>query len=499
MAAFNFNLSSILHLANLGQSDVRETFNPVYGYQTEEPRWIQRALLFFVLCLIILTYLKIKNELSKIKFFLYGIVSLVLVFICVQQLVTNNEIIHGQAVREIYATDYQYYKKIRDQPLKPEIEALYWSIEEYNIDLQINDTIKAEVTMDLSALRAVNKLNLSLYHLLKVSRIVDEQGNELRFSQKNDRISIYFPEISKASEKKKIIIHYEGNSSPFYFANSHAVLLPYYFKWYPTLGSDPAMIITKYGNLTRIPPIKQKAKVTLAYQGRTPIFTNLTQQSSSLYISDATDGITLVSGLVEQTSMKGINVLYPVTLKHTISIFPEFIDQLKAKHDEIQLDLDLEKPFPGQVLFVSVPAEDSRTNLKSQWLNNEQLIVAVHNYSTPESILEESKDMSSITYSLIASSTVAKKPEFSELFTSAYSYWKDKDNKELDWFAEPYRQANSDKERSILSELQQHLDKKRAHSALMRSFFRTWLNELSQEYFDWNTMKEILEDYREEG
>ncbi len=85
----------------------------------------------------------------------------------------------------------------------------------------------------------LNKLDLSLYHTLKISSIkINEK--EVKFSAKDDKLTILLAEKYKEGEKIKVSIKYSGIINTVtkqgikrFFVNNYSLFLADYFPWYP--------------------------------------------------------------------------------------------------------------------------------------------------------------------------------------------------------------------------------------------------------------------------
>lgn len=115
-----------------------------------------------------------------------------------------------------------------------------FTIESYNMKLQLGDTVSNDCNMEIIINKGeLNKLDLSLYNTLKVSSIkINEK--EVKFSAKDDKLTILLAEKYKEGEKIKVSIKYSGiintvdrQGKKRFFVNSHSLFLADYFPWYP--------------------------------------------------------------------------------------------------------------------------------------------------------------------------------------------------------------------------------------------------------------------------
>jgi len=114
-----------------------------------------------------------------------------------------------------------------------------FTIESYNMRLQLEDKISNDCNMDITINRGeLNKLSLNLYHALKISSMkINEK--EVKFFAKGDSLTILLPEIYKEGEKIKVSIKYSGIINTVdiegmrFFVNNNSLFLADYFPWYP--------------------------------------------------------------------------------------------------------------------------------------------------------------------------------------------------------------------------------------------------------------------------
>lgn len=115
-----------------------------------------------------------------------------------------------------------------------------FTIESYDMKLRLEDIVSNDCNMDILINKLeLNKLDLSLYHTLKVSSIkINEK--EVKFSAKDDKLTILLEEQYKEGEKIKVSIKYSGIINTVteqgikrFFVNNHSLFLADYFPWYP--------------------------------------------------------------------------------------------------------------------------------------------------------------------------------------------------------------------------------------------------------------------------
>ncbi|MDP4143347.1 MAG: hypothetical protein Q8936_02520 [Bacillota bacterium] len=115
-----------------------------------------------------------------------------------------------------------------------------FTIEAYSMKLKLEDMVSNDCSMDIVINKSgLNKLDLSLYHTLKPLNI-KVNGKEVKFSNKDDELTVLLAEKYKEGEKIKVSVKYTGIINTVdkqgmrrYFVNSHSLFLADYFPWYP--------------------------------------------------------------------------------------------------------------------------------------------------------------------------------------------------------------------------------------------------------------------------
>lgn len=500
MAVFNINFSGLLYALNLGQADVHQPFDPVYGYQLENERWLHR--LAWVLLVGLVLYIRIswKTSKSRIKIVVAGFIILpVVVFLGMRSMSSN--LLKDSRYTMFY--DHNYYNQItksKDQ-IEQSPDKDDWFISKYYIQLEINEGIVVDANIKLRSNSRVNQINLSLYHQFKVEKITDENANALKFDQINDNIIVYFDKPVVEKEKKELNIKYSGISSPMFYANKQSILLPYYFRWYPTIGDSPAMAVTEQGNLVRLPSqLSNLYDFKLIYNGPSPLYTNLKQISGDTWSGSTSNGVSLVSGkMMNSTIVNDVKIVYPYALENMMATVPDFIDNLRETRKRISEDLDLSYPdLPKTVFFISTPIEDSTNIIRNQWSANDQVILSVsEDFASGERLSAELNNIPAVLTSLIESPQTAENSDFTDVFAAAYSYWLFvSEGKGTDFFFKTTintsKIMNNQAGYPALIKLKEFIDTNHSDSALMTDFFKSWLLELQSKQSTWENTESFF-------
>lgn len=193
----------------------------------------------------------------------------------------------------IYARSDQYNERI--------VPADY-EIKEYDMELDIRSSLKAEITMTVS--KTLEQYHMTLYRKYKISEVKDQEGSKLDFDQSGDYVTIY---NHNGSDIKKIIIKMKGNSSDCY-ANYQGCYLPGFYLYYPRAGFL-SVYDTTYGNIKPyFVDDNTLFKVKVSPEGK--YISNLKKEGNQ-YIGRC-DGFTLLKGFYKEKKLVNGNILvYP--------------------------------------------------------------------------------------------------------------------------------------------------------------------------------------------
>lgn len=193
----------------------------------------------------------------------------------------------------IYARSDQYNERI--------VPADY-EIKEYDMELDIRSSLKAEITMTVS--KTLEQYHMTLYRKYKISEVKDQEGSKLDFDQSGDYVTIY---NHNGSDIKKIIIKMKGNSSDCY-ANYQGCYLPGFYLYYPRAGFL-SVYDTTCGNIKPyFVDDNTLFKVKVSPEGK--YISNLKKEGNQ-YIGRC-DGFTLLKGFYKEKKLVNGNILvYP--------------------------------------------------------------------------------------------------------------------------------------------------------------------------------------------
>lgn len=486
MALMGTDLNTVANFFNLGQTDPNIMYDPVYGLPLEIHRWLQKAFWAInISCLFIILVFKYRkkklNLLNITVLFVLLAINLPLISLFLKSDQVVNTRYEKNSVRQYDLTYYSTNK----QPAFPNEKSIL--VEAYNINLASFRNLKAVVGVKFRPLQETSQVVFTLYHDLRVTKILAENNEEISFAQKGDQVLVTFSEPLAKEECRKIVFHYEGTSSPYFYANEQAVMLPAYFPWIPIPGSYQAMQENgRFLTRTYMKPNTQ-IKYELKYTGATPLYTNLEKAGRNLWRGDAPGGLTIAAGMLTETDVGKIKVVYPVTLDQFIKDSSEFFTKIKESSDIISQDLMLEQKLNlSKVYFLSIPSESIFSDIV-MWDLQDHLIIGI-NQMYNEGIIDYVNPIFLVLDSLIRSNCQTQNETAKNLFIMSYVYWYSTNHdrkysqgaeRSLPGLIEEYHRAGRDKDADTAQRVKDFIDCKHLDSELMQSYFRIWLRQLN--------------------
>lgn len=207
---------------------------------------------------------------------------------------------------DVYDTTYQggnhsqyYYRWAKHLPVIQE-EAADFQISGYQMDFQVTDRLKGEVTIGIEEETKGDNYYFTLYHTYQVTKVWDQNGNVLHFQQDGDYLDVENP-----GSVETITIQYQG-SAPDCYSHKKGILLASYFPYYPRPGYYA--VFDKWEYL----PILEDSICTfdITVNSTQQVYSNLPEVERNHFQGEA-DGVFLLSGFVEEFDYKGIRILYP--------------------------------------------------------------------------------------------------------------------------------------------------------------------------------------------
>jgi len=355
----NRNLKDLIDFLTFSQTDIELSYNSLYGVPMEFKRWVHGLLLLVILIYIFynITYKKsnkrtVKKYLINTSIFLGSIFILVVLYNRQGQIMYSN--IQGD-ISKLYDVNYYYQRKDLNVGIP------CYSIDSYYIDFKTTTNLAIKTQVDVNITKGTKEIVFTLYHDLHIRKL-SVDNIDVKFNRDGDYVFIKFNSKVEKGSNIKISFEYDGNSSPLFYANDQAILLPSNFPWLPTNKDLNAMVYNDQGTVyVRDLSPNEEIKYTLKYSGNKKIFTNLDQQEESLWTGATPKGVTIVSGMLKQEKVSDVLVCYPVDVTYVKDNVINHIEYLTKTKTNIVNDLNLQikKQNLKSVFYLPTPIENN--------------------------------------------------------------------------------------------------------------------------------------------
>lgn len=509
MAILKQDFSPVLGFLNLGPMEPNIPYDPIYGLSLEIDRWYQRGIFFIILLsLFLLRVMKINElQLSKRGFAIPLLAVAVLIPFVYEYSQPSQvlQVLQGENAQLRY--DSNYYKNHKVVAASHSTATIH----SYELQLYPSRVLSAQATIVLSPNEQV--LAFTLYHRLKVKQVLVNQA-EVKFDQQADQVQIRLPESVRSDERISVAMRYEGISSPFFFANEQALMLPNYFAWYPIPGSYPIM---SYDNseLFQYPfVLDQSIPFTLKYSGPQKIYTNIPKKGNGEWSGITKDGLTVVSGMVKSKRMDQTDIYYPEPMTTMEKDIPDFLVSLKKTSDIVNQELGSKLNINvSKIFFLTVPDREGFSRASFSFSPDQLIVSTVPGYNSPHAISDAEMLVPSLVYAnLLTEGGFYQKSEIKNLFVNSYYYWFNRRfhtisgeaiplKSDLEGYELTMKNDPTDKRPLQITQTIKHLiqfiDQNEKHPEILCPFFREWLARLNQK--DLMTLSEIEQIIQKAG
>lgn len=284
-------------------------FPDIYYYFSAE--WIHWFRILFWIALILTVYFLLSAKRKWVAIFPLA----VSVFCLVGYFKPSGAVMHYDVVTscDSWRYDQVYYQMNDYSEFLSEENNCDFSVEQYNMELTINDVLSAHVACTLSK-TDLESYRFTLYHGYRVLDVTDQNGNKLEFAQDGDYILVYNP----ARQISEICFSYEGYNE-FFYSTTQGIYLPADFEYYPVAGWKAVYKVESL-DFTYNDLLDQDVDfdVTLKVKGRYEVATNFVseqrEEKEGYHIwkyRGTSDGLTILgSPFLEITQVDGVRVVY---------------------------------------------------------------------------------------------------------------------------------------------------------------------------------------------
>lgn len=489
------NVDEIENFLNIGQNNPHHLYQPFYGFALENYQWLKRSLFSLIFILLIIGSVMIQRKVWK-KYLPAFLIVLALTFYTGFSVFGKHQVLNLSSEKDgILIQDAFYYQDII---LSDQLSNGY-QIKNYEIDLDIRNYLKANVAVEMMnpTNEEMNTFDFLLYHDLKVSEVLDEEGNELEFKQNRDIVEVTTKSPVVPNETTKFTFNYAGISSPFFFANNRAINLLNHFPWLPTNGNFNSSMITVGLEAFRLPnQPNQDISYQVRLKGNNRTFSNLEKTGNNEWEGTSSDGIYLVAGSIGERNINGKSVIYPYTWEKMLTNFPYFEQFIQRKIDQINQELALDREVSiDRYMFIDHSRSSEMPEQKVWFYENSFVMSTQGLLFNDEAGLAINVDL--MTFTIVPAMTWKKDGVFSEdmgelrLFDMSYAYFlnirgTEEDKKRysnIEYYQSEIEQLENDNSpfASAAVKLKGFIDNEDISEKKKIQFFREWYQSIKNE------------------
>lgn len=377
-------ISNALVWLNLGEPNPTSLFNDLYGFELSSYHWIKKVLIVSIVVLFLYSTFWFKKTSRNVQKSMIMVMTSLLLIISGLTLVlrlehqTYNSNPNSAFSRD--SLEYDYYRRLPNKA-QPSEAKNYLRVQSYHVQLDIDRNVYVKTTLHVKPKSASDsiKLPFSLYHGFNVKTI--SVGKEkVDFTQQNDLVTLTLKKNLKPNQETTISFTYEGLSSPLFFANERAILLPYYFPWLPSVNTEPAFEVDqKYGLLRKSHQWDQPTDVYVTYSGRQHIFSNLTEKENGKWEGKQQKGVSIIAGELGKVSIPPYEIIEPTTWlinKRGASTYTRHLKDLfifaKQSYGLTHVEL------PKQIFYIPTLSISDFSNEDLVWYTKDHLIYGTY-------------------------------------------------------------------------------------------------------------------------
>ncbi|WP_054949131.1 hypothetical protein [Numidum massiliense] len=489
ITVLRIDFTPLLMFLNLGQSEPHAMYDPVYGLPLETERWVVKGMMITVLLTVFVLAILTKSGRASLKnVFLVSLGGIVLFVPLLYAYGQPSQVVTIRYGQEAKGTvDHDYYRQQRAvaKERAPDV-----NVHAYNIELHDIRHLSARVTVELAPQERTRDFAFTLYHRLRIDSVSLGGKTHVNFEQRGDQLRVRLPQAVPKEDKIALTFVYDGNSSPLFFANEQAMMLPSYFPWYPVPGAHDAMHDSEGGELRQFPVVlDQKVDYTLTYDGDLALETNLAPVKNGVWRGTSLSGLTVVGSKLSTETINGARVVYPSSMALLAVAMPQYVANIKAAARQVSADLGqtIHTDVP-HIFFLSVPSFSEYYDT-GVLLLPDQLVIAVKQlHNDPELVPSEGELVPDIlvTATQMGEQSFYQEDDMRRLFVDAYVYWYDRrfgvrnaDGERYE--IEPPAAADDPQKQAIAKKLAQFIEAHDANEHVVQQFFRWWVGALERE------------------
>lgn len=227
-----------------------------------------------------------------------------------------------------FFSDAWYYMPSYYAPNKPKLrnEDGGFKATAYDLDLSMQRLLKAKATVSVDN-QNLEEYKFTLYHGYKISLIENQNGEKLDFKMEDDYCTV-FPK----GKTEKLTFSYKGFHAKFY-SNSQGTFLPTGFPYYPISGFHVLFDLEPNQQGRVAIKLPNAVPFNISVDSKKKMFCNLPENEPGQF-SGSSDGLTLMSGFLEEMDFDGKKLIYPYldTEAFTDEMFSDFVGPFFKKN-----------------------------------------------------------------------------------------------------------------------------------------------------------------------
>lgn len=484
------NTFEIINFLNIGQNNPHYPYQPFYGFALEDYQWFKRLFFIVSLLLAIILSLIIKGNHKLLN--TVALISLTIVFgLLINEIQEKRQILHfDREADAILKKDSMFYENTQ-----LEMKQENFKITSYSIEVDYENFLKAEVLVDIKNTSDKNQkeINFLLYHDLKINKLTDENGLPLKYSQNKDSVKIITKKEIPPGKNLKINFHYEGLSSPFFFANKQAMNLLNHYPWLPTI-SKYNTIMYNHGYQTFRLPLQPNHDITytLVLKNKNKIYTNLEKVSKNKWRGTTNHGIYIVTGSLNERIINHKSVVYPLTWDRLLTNFNPFSQRVEETLQKINKELNINRNVKVErYMFID---QSINTDYPEQhiWIHGKTVAISPNTYFFNDyNGLKMNNGY--LTYGLVPAITWKNEGVFREdlkelrLFDYSYAYFLNirsefedeyKSSEYFDYYIQDLEVQQDKKSFELAQSIQKYLNNENIPDEHKIKFFKNWYEKL---------------------
>ncbi|WP_243292130.1 hypothetical protein [Bacillus sp. FJAT-47783] len=406
----------------IGQRENSTFYHPLYGYPLETTVLLKQfCTVLLTLLFLFLIYLLKRNYNKKFliitSFLMVTSVVLISLFFkyenIEQKLVmeTKNKNIFNEIL--YYEKELNNYKQLIDK--KIDIKANNYEIV---VDMT-NKHINIETKIAFKNPHR-EKLVLNLYHGFKINKL-KLNNKDVSFTRKGDYIYI------NSQGEGEIYLKYNGRSSPLFFANNQAILLPAYFSWIPSFNLTPAFSFYDNQLLRNYSQNNYTANYNLIYKGPLEVYSNLNKLSNKTFSGQSSNGVFLIAGQLTKVKYSNDEIVLPNTWLKAMKRYNEFKILINNIINETSKILNQPISSPNKVFIIPITGMNDSLMEQNIWLFNDHLVINFPTYKSfnRDALISEEYLINSVVPAIAWKNHSSFEENFTkqELFNATLSHW----------------------------------------------------------------------------